>query len=148
MTYRSKKDWWLFGLCWGAAPALLVAGLLCVLFGNPPLGWSLVRDAVVTAAILVITTYPLDYEIGSTELVARCGFMRWRVPLDSIQEVRPSRNPASAPAWSLDRLRVEYMKGAETRTLYISPEDREAFMRDLADEVPGLELSGGRVVRR
>jgi Bacterial PH domain len=148
MFYRSKKDPWLFGLVWGVTVALLLAGILVVLVGNPQLGWSLFRDGVVTAAVLVITTYPLDYEIAGTQIVARCGFMRWRVPLDSIQEVRPSRNPASAPAWSLDRLRIEYLKGTATRALYISPEDKHAFMRDLVDEAPGLELVGDRVVRR
>lgn len=148
MTYRSKKDAWLFGLAWGAPAALILAGLFLALAGNDGLGWSLVRDGVVTAAVLVVLTYPLNYEITETQLVARCGIMRWRVPLDSIQDVRPSRNPASAPAWSLDRLRVEYLKRAATRTLYISPEDKSAFMRDLADEVPGLEFSGDRVVRR
>jgi hypothetical protein len=73
--------------------------------------------------------------------------MRWRVPLSSIEEVRPSRNPASAPTWSLDRLRVGYVKRGEQRALYVSPEDKAAFMRDLADAAPGLEFEGGRVVR-
>src|SRR5690242_7417132 len=148
MTYRSKKDAWLFGLAWGAPAALTLAGLFLALAGNTALGWALVRDGVVTTAVLVVLTYPLDYEITETQLVARCGLMRWRVPLGSIQEVRPSRNPASAPAWSLDRLRIEYLKGARARTLYISPEDKQAFMRDLVDEAPGLELAGERVVRR
>ena len=73
--------------------------------------------------------------------------MRRRVPLDSIVEVRPSRNPASAPTWSLDRLRVEYVKGGSTLTLYVSPEDKAAFLRDLADSAPGLEVRGDRAVR-
>ena len=111
MIYKSKKDWWLFGLVWGAALAPLAVGLFNVLRGDAQLGWALVRVGVGIGAALVVTTYPLDYEITSDELIARSGFMRWRVPLGSIEEVSPSRNPASAPAWSLDRLRVEYLKG-------------------------------------
>ena len=147
MIYRSKKDWWLVGLVWGAVIALLLAGLYNVLGGDARLGWELVRAGVVAAAAVVFTTYPLDYEIVSGELVARSGFMRWRVPLDSIQEVSPSRSALSAPAWSLDRLRVEYTKGGAVRALHVSPEDKRAFMRDLADAAPGLELRGDRVVR-
>ena len=149
MVYRSKKDWWLFGLVWGASLAPLVVGLFNVLApaGNLQLGWALVRAGVVILAAVLITTYPLNYEITSAELVARCGVMRWRVPLASIAEVVPSRNPASAPTWSLDRLRVEYVKEGRARSLYISPEDKRAFMRDLADAVPGLELRGDRLVR-
>jgi hypothetical protein len=147
MIYKSKKDWWMFGLVWGAVLVPLAVGLLNVLAGDAQLGWALVRTGIGIGAAVVFTTYPLDYEITSDELVARSGFMRWRVPLNSIQEVSPSRNPASTPAWSLDRLRVEYVKGGATRSLYVSPLDKEGFMRDLADSAPGLELRGGRVVR-
>jgi hypothetical protein len=149
MLHRSKKDAWLVGLVWGAALAPLAAGLFMMSMpggGDGP-GWTFVRVGVVAAAAVVLTTYPLNYEITPEELIARSGFMRWRVPLAAIEEVRPSRNHASAPTWSLDRLRVEYLKGAETRTLYVSPEDKSAFMRDLADAAPGLELRGDRVVR-
>ncbi|HEV7893415.1 MAG TPA: PH domain-containing protein [Pyrinomonadaceae bacterium] len=147
MVYRSKKDLWLFGLVWGAVLAPLAVGLFNVLAGNAEVGWTLLRTGVVIAAAVLLTTFPLNYEIGSGELVARSGLMRWRVPLNAIQEVSPSRNPASSPAWSLDRLRVEYVKGGSARTLYVSPEDKAAFLFDLTDATPGLELRGDRAVR-
>jgi PH (Pleckstrin Homology) domain-containing protein len=149
MTYNSKKDWWLFGLVWGLTLGLLAVGLFNVLapFGNPSLGWVLVRAGAGTLLAVLLTTYPLNYEITETELVARSGFMRWRVPLANIQEVSPTRSAASAPAWSLDRLRVEYLKGGRSRVLLVSPSDKWAFMRDLADAAPGLEVRGDRVVR-
>lgn len=147
MVHRSKKDLWLFGLVWGAVLAPLAVGLFQMLAGNAEAGWVLVRIGLITAAAVIFTTYPLNYEIDTGELVARSGVMRWRVPLSSIQEVRPSRNPASAPAWSLDRLRVEYEKDGATRTLYISPEDKTAFLLDLVDSTPGLELRRDNAVR-
>ena len=147
MVYRSKKDLWLFGLVWGAVLAPLGVGLFNVLGGNVEVGWHLIRVGVVIAAAVLFTTYPLNYEIAAGELVARSGIMRWRVPLASIQEVRPSRNPASAPAWSLDRLRVEYMKGGSTSMLYVSPEDKWAFLLDLVESTQGLELRGDSAVR-
>lgn len=147
MVYRSKKDLWLFGLVWGAVLAPLAVGLFNLLAGNAEVGWTLLRTGVVVAAAVLLTTFPLNYEIDGSELVARSGLMRWRVPLNSIQEVSPSRNPASSPAWSLDRLRVEYVKGGSARTLYVSPEDKAAFLFDLADATPGLELRGDRAVR-
>ncbi|MDT5293639.1 MAG: hypothetical protein QOJ76_519 [Acidobacteriota bacterium] len=149
MVYRSKKDWWLVGLVWGAVVLPFLLGLFQVLApgGNTQLGWTLVRAGVVAVAAVLLTTFPLNYEITDDELLVRCGLMRRRVPLASIEEVAPSRNPASAPAWSLDRLRIEYLKGGSVRTLFISPKDKGAFLRDLADATPGLELSGGRAVR-
>jgi hypothetical protein len=149
MLYRSKKDWWLVGLVWGGVLTPLLLGVfnLFVQGGNPQLGWALVRVGVIASAAVLITTFPLNYEITATQLVARCGVMRWRVPLAAIEEVRPSRNPASAPAWSLDRLRVEYLKGGATRTLLVSPEDRHAFIRDLTDATPGLKMKGESATR-
>lgn len=149
MIYRSKKDFWLVALVWGSTLLPLAIGVFNLFApgGNPQLGQTLVCVGVVAVATVLITTFPLNYEITETHLVARSGVLRWRVPLDSIEDVRPSRNPASAPTWSLDRLRVEYRKGASTRTLYISPEDKRAFMRDLAGSVQGLELRGERIVR-
>jgi Bacterial PH domain len=149
MIYRSKKDLWLVALVWGGVLLPLAIGIFNVFApgGNLQLGWALTRVGVIASATVVILTFPLNYEITATQLVARSGVMRWRVPLDSIQKVHASRNPASAPTWSLDRLRVEYLKGGSTRSLYISPEDKQAFMRDLADGVPGLEIRGDSVVR-
>ena len=149
MIYRSKKDLWLVALVWGGVLAPLAIGTYNLLSpgGNLQLGWALVRVGVVASAAVLVTTFPLNYEITETHLLARSGVMRWRVPLDSIEEVRPSRNPASAPTWSLDRLRVEYQKDGRARTLYISPEDKQEFMRDLAEGSPGLEMRGDRVVR-
>jgi hypothetical protein len=149
MVYGSKKDWWLVGLVWCGVGAPFLIGLYNIFApgGDLQLGWALVRVGVVTCAVVLILTFPLDYEINTTHIVARSGVMRWRVSLDSIDEVSPTRNPASAPTWSLDRLRIEYRKDGRMRTLLIAPKDKHAFMRDLADGVPGLELRGERVVR-
>lgn len=147
MLYRSKKDWWLFGLVWGVALAPLVVGLFLLPAGGGEPVWMLVRTGVIVVAVVLLTSYPLNYEVTSGELIARRGVMRWRVPLSGVREVSRSRNPAGAPAWSLDRLRIEYLEGAETRSLYVSPEDGAGFMRDLADAAPGLEMRGERVVR-
>lgn len=149
MVYRSKKDAWLMCLVWGSVLVPLGLGVynLFAAGGEPQFGWHLIQLGVVVGAVLVILTYPLNYEITATRLIARSGVMRWKVPLDAIEEVRPTRNPLSAPAWSLDRLRVEHEKGGSTSVLLISPADKDAFMRDLAASVPGLEFRGGRVVR-
>ncbi len=147
MVYRPKKDLWLVGLVWCAVLAPLAVGLFKLFAGDAGAGWQLLRAGVVVAAAVLLTTCPLNYEITADELIARSGLMRWRVPLSSIQEVRPSRNPASSPAWSLDRLRVEYLKGTSVSALYISPEDKAAFLSDLVDSTPGLELRGDRAAR-
>ena len=88
-----------------------------------------------------------SYEIGQTELVIRCVGFRRRIPLDSIVEVFATHNPLSSPACSLDRLRVNYRRrNGKTGCALISPHAKEEFLQDLAATVPGLQLTGGRLV--
>lgn len=88
-----------------------------------------------------------NYEIGRTELLIRSAGFRWRVPLDSIVEVLPTHNPLSSPACSLDRLRVNYQnRKGRMRFVLISPREKEDFLRNLADALPGFALYGDRIV--
>jgi len=90
-------------------------------------------------AMLLLVPAPCRYATAPPELHIRAGLLlRTRLPLDAIQQVRPSRNPLSAPAWSLDRLRIDYRKGTKTRFALISPAERDAFLRSLLAAAPGL----------
>jgi hypothetical protein len=101
----------------------------------------------VTGAVVLWLTYPLNYEITASTLIVRSGFMPKEILLSSIEEVCPTKNPLSAPAWSFDRLYVSYRDGAKKSAALISPEDKVAFMRELAERVIGLEVRGDCVVR-
>ena len=102
----------------------------------------------VTGVLLIWLTYPLYYRITSAELIVRCGIlMRRHIPLDSIDEVEPDRNPSGAPAWSLDRLRVDYRKNGEPTFIMISPRDKFAFMQELARTDAALKVKDYRLIR-
>ena len=88
--------------------------------------------------------YPVTYEITENELVIRSGKRKIPVELSSIESVRPSRNPLSSPAWSLDRLRIDYHRKGKLTWLLISPEDRSAFLNELMGKTGGLSLSRDR----
>jgi hypothetical protein len=144
--HHSKKDWWLVGLVLAATVIPLALGVLFILTDNPnqEIGRSLMVSGTVTGAVVLW----LNYQITAAEMVVRCGMLMHRhISLASIDEVRPDRNPASAPAWSLDRLRVDYRKNGESAFIMISPEDKDAFMEELARAAPGLEMKGDRLVR-
>jgi Bacterial PH domain len=147
MIYQAKKDSWLYGLVWGAVLLTCAAGVLVYFASDAAVGRELIGSGVAAAAVTLVLTYPLNYELNGTHLVARCGVMRWSVPLGSVEEARPVRSWLSAPAWSSDRLRVSYREGPNLKTLDIAPEDKLRFMADLVDAAPGLELRDGRVVR-
>lgn len=98
--------------------------------------------------VILLLTYPLSYEFTPTDLIIRSGvLMRQQIPLSEIKNVSATRNPLGAPAWSLDRLEVNYHRDGEDGSVLISPEDKLSFMRDLVSCGTGLEIRGEGVVR-
>lgn len=100
---------------------------------------------VFTAALFGLLVIPVRYGIGRDELIIRFGVVRQRIRLDTIMEVRPTRNPLSAPALSLDRLAIRTGHKLILETL-ISPSDRETFLSALAMR-SGLRRDGDRLIR-
>src|SRR5690606_34291240 len=64
----------------------------------------------------------------------------------AIEEVYPTRNPLSAPAWSLDRLAVRYRTGQRRGLALISPARQDAFL-SLLGERAGLRREGAELRR-
>jgi hypothetical protein len=149
MTYPSKKDIWLvlvvavagFALFGATAHKLIFKGM------EHPATWILMGTSIFYLAVILIVAYPVSYEIVPPYLVIRSGMFHSRIALSSIESVKPTRNPASAPAWSLDRLQIDYRKkGKHTFTL-ISPENKQFFLNELIQSTDGLRLQANEVVR-
>lgn len=143
--YPSKVDGWLIPLL--ALPPIS-ATIVCVslaVSGKP--GAALMGALILAfvAALYLGLIFPLRYGVGNEELTIRSGVCRKRIPLENITEVRPTRNPLSSPALSLDRLHVQFGTGL-LGAVMISPDDREAFLADLAAKA-GLSQDGGRLFR-
>lgn len=147
--YATKVDWWI-GLILIFTAAVLIGSAVPFFVGPPaqtPLGLAIGVFCLVLAVWTGRIPYNTNYEIGQTELVIRSAGFRWRVPLEAIVEVIPTHNPLSSPACSLDRLRVNYRnRKGRSRFVLISPREKEDFLRDLAETVPGLKLVNDRLV--
>jgi hypothetical protein len=116
-----------------------------VLGGNSSeLPWG-VAMVLIVFGIYFGLVFPMRYGLDDTDLLVRFGVCRQRVPLADITEVRPTHNPLSSPALSLDRLHVQYGPGF-FKAVMISPADREGFLDDLARSA-GLKREGDRLVR-
>ena len=148
MVHYSKKDSWLIGLISLVIVIPFGLGVVFLLIGSPyrTIGLALSIDGAITCIVVLLLSYPLYYEITLTELIVRCGVLvNRRIPLTSIDGVQPDRNPASAPAWSLDRLRIDYRKDGQRASILISPADKNAFMQELM--AAGLKMQGDHLVR-
>lgn len=147
VVYPSKRDWWIVLLLWASVLGMAVAGM--ALWTEPATFGQRVGLTVLLALMAVFALwilYSTGYRIERNAVIVRSGPFRWRVKLDSIEEVVPTRNPLSSPACSLDRLRIRYT--GSRLGIMISPKNKMAFLRDLAARAPGLELAGDRLVRR
>ena len=143
MIQRSKRDGWLVLVLAFAILFPLAIGL-CLLIATPArlAGVLLIGVGVAVGILIYWLINPLYYEIAESKLRVRAGPMRWTIPLDSIDEVYPTRNALSSPALSLDRLLIKYVNGSGRRALMISPEDQPAFLKALTAAEPRLKFVG------
>lgn len=128
MTFPSKVDTWLYAVLIGSAVFCTVIVLAPLAAGSPATSLAISPVLLVTVGLPLWLLRATHYTLDGTDLRVRSGPFRWRVPLREIHEVRPTRNPLSSPALSLDRLRIDYGRG---RSIMISPRDREAFLERL-----------------
>ena len=145
LTFPSKVDWWIVALM--AIPlgiSIVVVG--SALRANPPLPAVLlmVGIEVLVLALIVGTLRSTRYEVTDPEVIVRSPPFRWRIEIESIESIRPSRSPASSPALSLDRLEIRYGGG---RTLLVSPKDREGFLAAVVARSRHLHRAGEHVRR-
>lgn len=148
LRYHSKQDWWVGVLVWGPLVLLVVVAGYQLTSGGPEgQGQALALAALLYGGIMRALAHPVYYEIDPPALRIRSGLLHYSIPLAGIDSVRPTRNPLSAPALSLDRLRIDYRKGKKAAFALISPEDRAAFLRALASCTEGLEAHGDTLTR-
>ena len=95
-------------------------------------------------ALIVGMLRSTRYEVADREVIVRSTPFRWRIEIESIESIRPSRSPASSPALSLDRLEIRYGGG---RTLLVSPKDREGFLAAVVARSRHLHRAGEHVRR-
>ncbi len=127
-VYRSKVDLWLVIVA-VAAPIVLLDFILDGV-NTADIFAELMAVAIVVAVLGIFAWlyFSTRYTITGDFLMVKAGPFSWIIPIEDISSIEPTRNPASSPALSLDRLLIRYGKSAE---LIISPKDKEAFMTEL-----------------
>jgi hypothetical protein len=145
LVFPSKVDRWILALMAVPLGASVVA-VGSALTAHPPLAavFLMVGLELLVLGFILLTFRSTRYEVTGREVVARSSPFRWRIEIDSIESIRPSRSPASSPALSLDRLEIRYGGG---RTLLVSPQDREGFLAAVVERSRHLHRAGEHVRR-
>lgn len=82
---------------------------------------------VVLGIAIGLFTIPCKYTITEKEIKIKCGLYKDRIQIKKIRKVFPTKNPLSAPALSLKRIKIE----TDYSSYLISPKDREGFIEEL-----------------
>jgi hypothetical protein len=130
-VYPSRIDWWIPVVL--TIPPLLDLGIgIFLLSISKQLGLVVIAVGVVIGALITALVFPCRYTVTDTEVLIRCGLIRQRIPIRDIVGVSPSSNPLSAPALSLQRVRIDLAQGYRL----VSPADREGFIREIESKTP------------
>lgn len=159
MIYPSKKAWWAYAL---VPVGFLQIGVGTVLLyvalqgGAPPPVVTISAGILSMAigALVLWSFFGACSEITPSELIVRFGPLRFCIPLAEIVEVFPTRSlidlrPGWGLAWSLDRIHIKRRKPNSRIgiVIKISPADKVAFLRELSEAVPDLEVTGDGKLR-
>jgi hypothetical protein len=143
--YRSKVDWWL-ALILCVAPIVSVAVcILLIMEGESSQVPFAAGSLALVAGLYFGLVIPMRYGLDDTFLHIRFGVFRKRIPLFSVLQVYPTRNPLSSPALSLDRLHVQFGEGMLDAVM-ISPANRELFLDEFAEKAR-MRRDGDRLLR-
>ena len=141
MRFSSKVDGWLVPVML-LAFAGLVAALIAVLIEPTP--WPVRVFAAVMVVLVTLLLFSIFrntwYEVGDKELRIVCGPFRWTIPIGDISDIKRTRNPLSAPALSMDRLKISYGK---RKFVLVSPANPERFVVAL-EQARQAVAGGGR----
>lgn len=128
MKFKSAIDTWLvvFGF------VVPIGALAFAFVYAPPMpasSWAVAVAVSVFALGLPVWLFVSTvYIVSEDELLIRSGPFRWRIPLQEITSVEPSRSLLSSPALSIDRLKIRYKNN---RMVLVSPKDKAGFRKAL-----------------
>ncbi|MCV9387047.1 PH domain-containing protein [Reichenbachiella ulvae] len=120
---------------------LLVGITLLPIYSGEPEGTivSIIAVLIPVSAFVLHLFFNTSYQIkDDKQLLITCGFLyHSAIDIKSIHSIRPSRSIISAPAASLDRIKLKY---GRWDSVIISPENKQQFIKELQTINPDIEL--------
>jgi hypothetical protein len=135
-VFPSRIDAWLAAVVLLAvlSPLAVVAVQGAGSGAGQALVWAMALLPLLVGGLLLL---PCRYTLAGDHLQIRCGLIRQRIAYRDITGIAPSRSILSAPALSLQRVKVSYRRGRGLGFQLVSPRERERFMRALQQRVDG-----------
>ena len=130
--FKSKVDTWI-ALLIAVVAAMDIAFIVFIAMSSesPADKTSVVLIMVGLFVFLMWLAFRTYYAVDKTTLRVVSGPMRWKIAIDEIKSVSPTRSLWSSPAMSLDRLLIVYGKG---RRIMVSPAAQHGFLQALGHD--------------
>lgn len=120
-----------------AIPLIIIFGVTIYLSKD---GYS-IWTALIVVAVLAFIVYLFSntyYIIKETTLLIKSAFLiNIAIDIETITEISETNNMLSAPALSLDRLKITY---ENTKSVLVSPEEKFKFIEELLSINPKLRV--------
>ena len=130
--YKSKIDCWLIIVL--IATSILLLTLVYLNFDRQNLHVDIFFSVLLSSLALVIWLPVLStyYVVDSKILKIHSIFLKWEISLHSIQRIEETSDFLSAPALSLDRIKIEYKKDGTSKSTMVSPVDKADFIKQIS----------------
>lgn len=131
MVFKSKVDIWM-GAILIFVPVLMVYGVI-----TEP-GIVIIVVTIIFIVLLATLFFGTKYVIQDDELIVHGGITKTKINIAQIRSLRPSKNPLSAPAMSIDRIEITF--DPDMQVTLVSPKDKELFVKKLLEVNPAIKL--------
>jgi len=145
MVHKSKVDWWMKILLIVLPIVAIIPAVMVSIKAGFTEAWTSWAGVLFLVLLYWIFVIPVEYHINQDVLIVRFGLIRSKIKYEDIKGVKPSRNPISSPALSLDRLGIDL--GSKLPNL-ISPQDKSVFLQELSQHTPHLKIEGDSLVSK
>ena len=135
--FTSKIDFWLAFLILGSSLLLVLVPVWEWMYNNSSIKRIIFISlfTIPTALLLLVLFFNIKYTLTADTLLVKNGFSIQSISLEDITHITPTSSTLSAPALSLDRIKIRYEGGS----IVISPKDKDRFYRAIQERVPELK---------
>ena len=139
ILFVSKVDFWIASVLWLGSLSLILIPLWEWRWGKSD---SRMRNILLMAillpfaALMLMPFFGTKYTLTDSQLHVDSGLSTQKIELTDITYITPTRSMSSAPALSLDRLKIAY----RNQEILISPKDKSHFYQEIQARNPKIVI--------